>query len=67
MNLTEIKKELYKTNPDARMTHVNKGNAFYYADLKDERVYFIIPVSDMGDTSFNVRMDSKYLIRWIAI
>lgn len=66
MELNEIKKELYKTNPDARMTHINNGNAFYYSDLKDQRVYFIIPVLDMGETAFKVRMDSKYLIRWIA-
>lgn len=67
MELNEIKKELYKKNPDARLTHINKGNAFYYADLKDQRVFFIIPISDMGETAFNARMDSKYLIRWIAI
>jgi hypothetical protein len=66
MNKTELKKALYKQKPEARFSHIRKGNAYYYADLEECRVHFEIPVSDMGDADFNAKMDGKLLNRWIV-
>ncbi len=65
MNLTEIKKELYKQKPQANFRYVRKGHAYYYAYLDECRVDFEIPVSDMGDADFTSTMDAKMLIRWL--
>lgn len=66
MTNTEIKKSLLKNNPEARLSYIRKGSAFYYADLPEQRVYFLIPVDDMGDADFGAAMDSKSLLRWIV-
>jgi hypothetical protein len=66
MNITEIKKELYKKKPEASLRYIRKGVAYYYADLETVRVNFEIPVSDMGDADFTPRMDAKLLNRWIV-
>jgi len=65
MNTTQIKKELYKQKPDAILSYIRKGSAFYYADLTQQRVYFEVPVDDMGDADFNPTMDAKLLNRWL--
>jgi hypothetical protein len=66
MTTTEIKKELYKQKPEARMRYVRKNVAYYYADLEEKRVEFVIPVSDMGDADLTPSMDAKLLIRWLS-
>lgn len=66
MTLTEIKKELYKQNPEAKLLFIRKGNAWYNCDLKDGKViHFKVPVDDMGDADFYSSMDSKLLVRYI--
>lgn len=65
MSNTEIKKALYKQKPEARIIYIRKGVAYYYADLKEKRVHFEIPVNDMGDADFLPRMEAKLLGRWI--
>lgn len=65
MDKTEIKKALYKQKPDANLRYIRAGNAYYFADLTEQRVNFEIPVDDMGDADFTPRMDAKLLIRWI--
>ena len=67
MTLVEIKKALYREKPEARLSYIRGGSAYYYADLEALRVRFEVPVSDMGDADFGPNMDAKYLIRWIAI
>lgn len=67
MTLNEIKKSLLKDNPQARLSYIRKGSAFYYADLAVQRVYFLVPVNDMGDADFGAVMDSKSLLRWIVV
>lgn len=64
MTENEIKKALYKEKPDAIFVSIHDGIATYYADLK-ERVFFKIPVDDMGDAVFHNEMESQLLIRWI--
>ena len=67
MNLSDIKKQLYRLNPEARISYVKDNVVCYYADLPDLRVKFFVHTNDMGNTMFEVKMDSKYLIRWIQI
>lgn len=67
MDLNEIKKQILKQKPEARLTYIRKGSAFYYADLTEKRVYFKIPVSDMGDADFGSVMEAKLLNRWIYL
>lgn len=67
MTLTEIKKEILKQKPQARLSYIRKGSAYYYADLSEKRVYFGIPVSDMGDADFGTTMEAKLLNRWILM
>ena len=67
MTLTEIKKEILKQKPQARLSYIRKGSAYYYADLSEKRVYFEIPVSDMGDADFGAVMEAKLLNRWILL
>jgi hypothetical protein len=67
MNVTEIKKEMYKQKPEARIQYIRKGFAYYYSDLENDRVYFKIPISDMGDADFLPSMDGKHLLRWLYI
>jgi hypothetical protein len=70
MEKNEIKKALYKQNPEANFQLIRKGVA-YYAGMVDIEGYeheirFEIPVSDMGDSDFIPLMPAKLLIRWIV-
>ena len=65
MDIVEIKKELYKQKPQAFLRYIRKGIAYYAADLTQQRIYFSIPVSDMGDADFKPTEDAKLLSRWI--
>ena len=69
MELNDIKKSLYRENPHAVLKQIRKGVAYYSAHIPsaDKVVHFEVPVSDMGDADFLSHMDSKLLIRWIAI
>lgn len=69
MELNDIKKALYKENPNAIIRHIRNGFAYYSANIEsaDIMVKFKIPVADMGDADFLPTMDSKLLIRWIVI
>ncbi len=66
MTITEIKKALYKQKPNAHIQFVRKGVVYYYTDLEERRVYFEVPVDDMGDADFMPTMDAKLLNRWIV-
>jgi hypothetical protein len=73
MEKNEIKKELYKQNPIAEFQYIRKGNAHYKTIVKDNQpirvdqpVLFEVPVSDMGDADFGIKMEAKLLQRWIS-
>ena len=70
MEKNEIKKALYKQNPEANFQMIRKGTAYYavVVDVDDyeHEVRFEIPVSDMGDSDFLLHMPAKLLIRWIV-
>ncbi|MCP9200282.1 hypothetical protein MKO06_10205 [Gramella sp. GC03-9] len=66
MELNEIKKALYKQNPEAILQFIRIKVAYYEASLEDgTKIRFEVPVDDMGSTDFFPTMDSKLLIRWI--
>lgn len=66
MELNDIKKALYKEKPSARFLHIKNGIARYYAHLENGfDIWFNIPCSDMGQTSFLFEMEAHLLIRWI--
>lgn len=68
MTHTEIKKELYKQNPQAKFMGASKGKLNYMAVLPaEEKVWFEIPFTDIGDAKFYPIMDSKLLIRWLVV
>ena len=67
MEITEIKKSIYKQNPKAILMYIRKGNCLYETVLLEgEKMHFSIPISDMGDADFFSEMDAKYLIRWLT-
>jgi len=67
MELTEIKKALYKENPTAAFEYFRKGWLYYTAPLQAGlNVTFSVPVSDVGDASFGRDMEAKLLIRYIT-
>lgn len=68
MTKNEIKKEIYKQQPIAQFVRIVKGVAIYSTDALRPypgMIYFNIPVSDMGDASFERNMDAKLLIRYL--
>ncbi len=65
MTKTDIKKRLYKEKPEAHLTYIRAGSAYYTAKLGELNLNFKIPVSDMGDADFLAVMEAKYLIRWL--
>lgn len=67
MTKNEIKKALYVEKPLATFIHMKKAIAFYGAGLNNgERVYFSIPVADMGEAEFLLNMPAQELNRWIV-
>jgi len=67
METNEIKKSLYKEKTKATLSYIRKGTAYYVTTLfSGAKIYFEIPVSDMGDADFFPEMEAKLLIRWIT-
>jgi hypothetical protein len=69
MELNEIKKLLYKENPNAQLMQINKQYLCYRTKVPQEDktlyIHFAIPIHDIGDADFYAEMEAKYLIRWI--
>ncbi len=65
MRTIEIKKALYRQKPQADLLYIRNEKALYEAQLSEQKIFFEIPVSDMGDADFLPIMDAKLLIRWI--
>jgi len=68
-SIEEIKKAIYQQNPKAKLGTVNKSGIYYASWVKmygeEEPLRFFIPLSDMGDASFEYEMPAKFLIRWL--
>lgn len=74
MEKNDIKKALYKQNPEATLFQIRKGVAYYDTVIrieeepviKSKTIIFEVPVIDMGDADFLPTMEAKLLIRWIV-
>ena len=74
ITLTDLKKYLYKNNPEAVFSYARGTSLYYKAGLKigdppaatQISVSFEVPILDMGDATFDATIDSKYLIRYIV-
>ncbi len=70
MTVEQIKKELYKQNPTARIMFVQDSVVRYCASVEFEGekniVVFEIPTTDMGNTAFQREEPAKLLIRWLC-
>lgn len=67
MTHTEIKKALYKQNPQANFMGALKGHLNYYLLLDTKHIWFEVPFTDIGEAKFYPVMDSKLLIRWLVV
>ncbi len=72
MELNEIKKILYKEKPLAIFEKATRDTLMYRSTVKknqdeDMDLYFVIPISDIGDAVFERFMEAQFLIRYIAI
>lgn len=70
MTLTEIKKQLYKLKPSADLIKITKSGILYISLIpqetsRKEPVYFLVPLSEIGDAVFGEREKSELLIRYI--
>jgi len=66
MNLTEIKKALYKEKPIANCIHKGNYHFKYRCRLEDNtKINFSVPVADMGDLPFGNQEQGQLLIRYI--
>lgn len=69
MEINEIKKELYKQNPEAWIIDVTKSGIRYFTQIRVEKMsktlHFNVPLSDIGDASFDSEMPAKLLIRYL--
>jgi len=66
MNKNEIKKIIYKNKPIAYFDKIRIGIAYYETVINNLKIYFEIPVNDMGDADFYKEMDAKLLLRWVV-
>jgi len=70
MNKIEIQKALYKLKPTAKLDKIQSGKLYYSCTVDvgdyEYKVFFVIPIEELGDTSFYSEMDAKSLIRWFC-
>jgi hypothetical protein len=73
LDLTTIKKDLYKSKAIANFSHYCAGNLYYTAMIEDSKYQFPISTysypnlsSDLGTTAFGAEIKASELIRWIG-
>tara|TARA_R110000796_G_scaffold159388_1_gene276161 strand:- start:1078 stop:1305 length:228 start_codon:yes stop_codon:yes gene_type:complete len=74
MEKNEIKKALYKEKPIAKKLESSTKEIYKYSTMIGDydykipltEIFFDVPVSDMGDATFEKEMEAKHLIRWIT-
>lgn len=65
---SELIERIYKENPPARFINIKNGVALYAATQWDgPLLMFQIPITEMGETSFDARMGAQSLIRWLQL
>lgn len=61
-----IKKLLYKEKPIATKQNDSTDDHYNYTAMCSlGRVYFIVPVEDMGNLEFEDKISAQLLIRWL--
>jgi len=66
MELNDIKKHLYKTKPTAYFMYVGEG-CIYYHTLHPMEFFFRVPVSDIGETTYEPHMPAQLMIRYLVV
>ena len=70
--INQIKKELYKQKPLAHRFFMGKYQHQYrcfidVGEIKQFKIVFTVPISDMGETPFTDSMPAQLLIRYLDI
>lgn len=70
MTLSEIKKALYKEKPRADLVKITKTGILYMTLIcqeisRKEPIYFLVPLSEIGDAVFGDQEKSELLVRYI--
>ena len=70
MTKVEVKKEIYKQDPDATLIGADKNGVRYTATFNqdaDWMAVFVIPhePKEYGETFFTTTMKAKHLLRWL--
>lgn len=67
MDNNQIKKCLYKEKPYAKIHSVKKDGIRYECEIgSGEKIYFLVPLEDIGDASFLRLEQAQLLIRYIC-
>lgn len=66
MDRNEIKKEVYRQYPNAKLSFIRMGVAYYYAHLGETKINFEVPIDDMGTADFKPIMEAKLMLRWLV-
>ncbi len=72
MNLARIKKELYRQKPTAKRYWMGQSDHQYITEIMmpgsaNYKVYFKIPVSEIGENTFSYEEPAQLLIRWLQV
>jgi hypothetical protein len=76
MELNEIKKRLYKSKPKASFVKATKSGLMYVVSLSGSEdgtmgawinVYFLIPLLEIGEATFEPLVESQLLIRYMIV
>ena len=63
--INEIKKILYKENPDASLGVASKDGLVYLAKTSVGPVLFRVPIAELGEVQWMKTMPAKLLIRYL--
>ena len=73
LDLTTIKKDLYKSKVNAIFSHYCAGSLYYSVMIEDSKYQFPISTynypnlsEDLGTTAFGAEIKASELIRWIG-
>lgn len=73
LDLTTIKKDLYKSKTMANFSHYCAGNLYYAVMIEGNKYQFPISTysypnlsEDLGTTAFGAEIKASELIRWIG-
>jgi hypothetical protein len=67
MKTDDIKKAIYKEKPIAILRYIKKTGILYEAEIEfgPHPVLFQVPISDLGEAEWKIRMPSQLLLRYL--